>query len=168
MNIFKTVFSAIAIFFSLLFHKIVGAADPELPVIAGLDAIVKLDGKQVAWATNVSFDEDFELQGIRTLGFHGDRGYKSQGYNCNVTVGTFTLQAGVDDALPVPTRRSILTSGLADFELLDLITGKTLYILRQCKCATTGVNFDSGSLSVKNTTWRCREVIPVNVSGIKS
>jgi len=150
----------LSLLFLLLFSKIRGAEDPDLPVVAGLDAIVKLDGKVIGWATNVSFDEDFELQGIRTLGFHGDRGYKSQGYNCTITVGTFVLQGDVSDSLPVPTRRTILTSGLVDFELIDLITGGTLYILRQCKCATSGVNLDSGSLSTKNTTWRCREVLP--------
>lgn len=148
----------------LIFANIKGAQNPELPVIAGLDAIVKLEGVVIGWATNVSFDEDFELQGIRTLGFHGDRGYKSQGYNCTITVGTFVLQKGVSDALPVPTRKSILTSGNTSFELLDLITGKTLYILSGCKCATHGVNFDSGSLATKNTTWRCREVLPVDTS----
>jgi hypothetical protein len=144
----------------LLLTNIQGAADPELPVLAGLDAIVKLEGKIVAWATNVSFDEDYELQGIRTLGKHGDRGYKSQGYNCTVTVGTFVLVGSIADNLPVPTRRTILTSGLVDFELLDLNSGKTLYVLRGCKCATHGVNLDSGSLSSKSTTWRCMEIIP--------
>ena len=162
-------FSLIFCFFSTLFRgKMSGAmADPDLPVLAGIDAIVKIGTQTIGWATNVNFDEDFELQGIRTLGHHGDRGYKSQGYNCSVTIGTFSLQAGVDDALPVPTRQTVLTSGLVDFDLIDLITGATLYTLRQCKCATSGVTFDSGSLSVKNTTWRCREVVPVGVSGVQ-
>jgi len=160
---FNKCFSIFLLFFScivLAMMTIKGAQDPDVPVLAGLDAIVKLDGKIVAWATNVSFDEDFELQGIRTLGFHGDRGYKSQGYNCTITVGTFVLIGSISDNLPIPTRRTILTSGLVSFELLDLVTNKTLYILRECKCATSGVNLDSGSLSSKNTTWRCREVIP--------
>jgi len=148
------------IIFLKLIKPIRGAVDPDMPVLAGLDAIIKLDGQVVAWATNLSFDEDFELQGIRTLGHHGDRGYKSQGYNCTVTVGTFVLEGDVDDHLPVPTRNSILTSGLASFEVIDLITGDTLYILKECKCATSGVNLDSGSLSSKNTTWRCRAVLP--------
>lgn len=154
------------LFFRLLFNSIEGAQDAELPVLAGLDAIIKLDGQIIGWATNLSFDEDFEIQGIRTLGFHGDRGYKSQGYNCTVSVGTFVLQGDVADNLPVPTRRTILTSGVVSFEVLDLITGNTLFILSQCKCATSGVNLDSGSLSSKNTTWRCREVLPIegNVS----
>jgi hypothetical protein len=145
---------------NLFLLSIEGNQDPDVPVLAGLDAIVKLDGKVVAWATNLNFDEDFELQGIRTLGFHGDRGYKSQGYNCTVTVGTFVLIGDQADALPVPTRRTILTSGQVDFEVLDLVSETTLFVLSQCKCATSGVSLDSGSLSSKNTTWRCREVIP--------
>lgn len=147
-----------------LFTSFQGNADPDLPVLAGLDSVVYLDGKLIGWATNVSFDEDFELQGIRTLGFHGDRGYKSQGYNCSVTVGTFVLLGSVADNLPVPTRRTILTNGLVDFFLFDLVTDDPLFILKSCKCATVGVNLDSGSLSSKNTTWRCKEVIPKEVS----
>jgi len=117
-------------FSQLLFAGIRGAtATPDLPVLAGLDAVVKLDGKIIAWATNLSFDEDFELQGIRTLGYHGDRGYKSQGYNCSVTVGTFVLIGTIGEALPVPTRKTILTSGVLDFEVMDLNTNKTLYVL---------------------------------------
>ena len=149
---------------NILFSSFIGGVDPDLPVLAGLDAVVYLDNRLVAWATNVSFDEDFELQGIRTLGFHGDRGYKSQGYNCSVTVGTFVLLGTVPDNLPVPTRRTILTSGLVDFFLFDLVTDEPLFILKACKCATIGVNMDSGSLATKNTTWRCKEVIPKEVS----
>lgn len=143
--------------FKILFAKFNGSAS-DLPVMAGLDAIFKINGEVVGWATNVSFDEDFELQGIRTLGFHGDRGYKSQGYNCTVTIGTFVLQTKEDNAVPTPSRDTILTSGTIDMELIETVTNTTLYILEQCKCATIGVNVDSGSLATKNTTWRCRKV----------
>lgn len=151
-------FIALILFIAMINVK--GAIDPDLPVLAGIDAIVKFEGNTVAWATNISFDEDFELQGIRTLGFHGDRGYKSQGYNCSITVGTFVLEGDVADNLPTPTRRNILTSGLTSFELLNAQSGLTMYILKGCKCGTSGVSLDSGSLSQKNTTWRCQEVLP--------
>jgi len=132
-------------------------------VLAGLDAKLFMDNKEIGWATNVSFDEDFELQGIRTLGYHGDRGYKSQGYNCTVTIGSFVLMGVFDNAVATPTRSTILTSGAISMELMDQ-NGNTLYILKQCRCATKGVNADSGSLATKNTTWRCREVIPKQTS----
>ena len=158
MKKIKQIIENIYLAILLLFDKIQGAED-DLPVLAGLDAIFKIEDNVVGWATNVSFDEDFELQGIRTLGFHGDRGYKSQGYNCTVTIGTFVLQGNISDAVPTPTRETILTSGTLKMELIDLVTGETLYILQECKCATIGVNMDSGSLATKNTTWRCRKVI---------
>jgi len=158
INLFK-------LFLFSLFGKLSGAeTGDETPVMAGLDAIVKLDGKTIAYATNVSFDEDFELQGIRTLGFHGDRDFKSLGYNCSVTVGTFVLEGSVDDALPTPSRTTIIKSGLVNFELIDLKSGSVLYILYGCKCATKNVTFEGTSLANKNTTWRCREAKEKTVS----
>jgi len=144
----------------------------ELPVIAGLDAVVVIDGKVCGWATSMNWSEDFEVQGIRTLGFHGDRGWKSMGYNCSIRVGTLVLFAGdtTQDAVPLETRRSILKSGLAQFEVYgpDAVTGerKHLFTLKDCKCGTQDINFDTGALAARNTTWRCREVAPnaTNVS----
>jgi hypothetical protein len=58
-------------FFKIVFLKFEGASDT--PVLAGLDAVVKYEGQTIGYATGLDFDEDFELQGIRTLGYHGDR-----------------------------------------------------------------------------------------------
>ena len=156
----------ISFLIAFLFSRLQGAQEIDTDkVLAGLDAIVTQGDKPVAWATNVSFDEDFELQAIRTLGKHGDRGYKSQGYNCTLTVGTFVLQgANIPGKLKTSTRDSILTDGSLDFALISVETGETLYILKDCRCATKGVTLDNGSLSQKNTTWRCREVKEMNVS----
>lgn len=161
LTIILSLLATSAAWAKLLFRPIIGA---DTPVMSGLDAIVKFNGKVVAYATNINFDEDFELQGVRTLGYHGDRDFKSMGYSLQITVGTFVLQGTVSDNLPVPDRQSILTAGLTDFELIDLVTGKTLYILQGAKCATIGVTFDSGSLTQKNTTWRGKNVKTVEVS----
>ena len=56
-------------FFIIMFQLLVGIFKnkfkyaSDVPVMAGLDAIVKQDGKEVAYATGIDFDEDFELQG---------------------------------------------------------------------------------------------------------
>jgi hypothetical protein len=154
------------LFLQILLFAIIGKlfGKEDTPVIAGLDAIVKYNGTTIGYATNVSVDEDFELQGIRTLGYHGDRDFKSMGYNANMSVGTFVLQGDVIDALPTPTRKTIIKTGLVNFELLDLNTGETLYIVQGCKCATKGISFDGNSLATKNTTWRCKELLEKNVS----
>jgi len=44
------------------------AVNTEGPVGAGLDSILIQDGRVVTFASEVTFDEDFELEGIRTLG----------------------------------------------------------------------------------------------------
>jgi hypothetical protein len=133
--------------------------------MAGLDAIVKQDGKIVAYATGVTLDEDFELQGIRTLGFHGDRDFKSMGYTASFRVGTFVLLGGaIEGALTTPTRTNILQATLLDFEIIDLINKQTLYIAQGCKCATKNTAIESGALATKDTTWRCKNIKPLQVS----
>ena len=59
----KKLFSLFLLLFNCLLGRLHGAADKESPVMAGLDAIVKLEGKTIGYATNVNIDEDFELQG---------------------------------------------------------------------------------------------------------
>jgi len=132
----------------------------ELPVIAGNDAFVKIDGKKVAWATDITVDQDFELQPVRTLGHHGDRGFKSVGYNANFTVGSFKLlkSAKADEALPQETRTSIITSGLATFEIIDSITGDVFAILSKSKIATDNMTFANNDMAKRTTNWKCTEV----------
>lgn len=51
----------------------------EGSVGAGLDVTITQDNKQIAFASGLNFDQDYEVEGIRTLGFHGDRFFKSMG-----------------------------------------------------------------------------------------
>ena len=53
------------------------ATNSEGPVGAGLDSLLIQDGHIVTYCSEITFDEDFELEGIRTLGYHGDRFFKS-------------------------------------------------------------------------------------------
>lgn len=134
---------------------------PELPVIAGADVLIYQNGRLVGWGTDAGFDEDFHLEPINTLGRHGPRGHKSTNYSCSVNIGAFLLSNPEQDSLKVPTRRTIVNSGLTTFQMIERGTGLLLYELRGCKCGTHSVNIDQ-SLSRKTTRWECTEVIPVN------
>jgi hypothetical protein len=91
--------------------------------------------------------------------------FKSMGYTANFNVGSFVLSGGaIEGALPTPTRASIITTKLVDFEVLDLASGKTLYVLQGCKCGGKATNFDANALATKQTRWRCKIVKPVDVS----
>jgi len=135
----------------------------DLPVIAGNDAEVYMEPNElIAWATDLSIDEDFELQGIRTLGVHGDRGFKSVGYNCNFNVGSFVLNKKALETLPYETRSTILKSGLINFFVKDKVTGEVILKLKYCKLATHNRTFAANDMAKRTTTWRAREVLEVD------
>ena len=102
------------------------ATNSEGPVGAGLDSILIQDGVVVTFASGLNFDQDYELEGIRTLGFHGDRFFKSMGYTCSVTVETHVLRgANVQGALATPGWQAdgsfnLNTAGEFDFVIADV------------------------------------------------
>jgi hypothetical protein len=148
----------------ILLDMFKGAVD-EIPVLAGLDAIVKQDGKTIAYATGVDFDEDFGLQPILTLGKHGPRGFKSTNYSCSFNVASFVLSGkNIDGAVSIPDRASILTKLPVDFEIIDLATNKTLYIAQGAKCGGAATNFSATELATKSSRWMCMNLKPMAVS----
>lgn len=142
------------------------ASNPEGPVGAGLDAILTQDGSIVTFASGVNFDIDWELEGIRTLGFHGDRFFKSMGYTANVSVETYTLRgANVEGALATPGwqndgSNNINTAGAFDFVISDLDTLTVLYTLISTKLGSESNQFPARGLNTKTTNWRCARVLP--------
>jgi hypothetical protein len=138
--------------------------DEAEKVLSGMDAIIKQGGDTVGFATGVNIDEDFALQGIKTLGHHGDRGFKSTDYNCRMTIDSFILQGTVAKTLNLPTRENVLNFPPFDFDLIDATTGSTLLTVSGAKCSTKAWSMNAGQLSAKNTTWLGRQVKEKNVS----
>lgn len=140
------------------------------PVKAGLDAIFTQNSRTIGFATEVSIDEDFMLEAIVTLGYHGPRGFRSLGYDSNMTVGTMILDplnadgSQVTDNVITATRRTINTIEDFTFELIDLITSQVFLKASQCKPSNNSWSMAAAQLSNKNTQWKVREVLPVNVA----
>jgi len=134
---------------------------PELPVLAGMDDLVYQSGRLIGWAVDAGFDEDFHIEPVNSLGYHGPRGHKSTNYSCSVRLSAFVLTSNVGDQLKVFTRDDIVKSGLLTFQLVDKNSGDLLYELVGCKLATHSVNIDQ-SLSRKQTRWEATRVIPIN------
>ena len=142
------------------------AANPEGAVGAGLDSIVIQDGVVVTFASGVNFDEDFELEGIRTLGFHGDRFFKSMGYTASMTVETYVLRrANEPGALGTPGWQAdgtftLNTAGEFDFVIADVHDLTVLFTILKTKLSTQAVQFPARGLNTKSTTWRSSRIIP--------
>lgn len=141
-------------------------ANSEGPVGAGLDTILIVDGVVIVYATDVTIDQDFELEGIRTLGYHGDRFFKSMGYTANLSVGTYVLREGdVDGALPTAGWQAdgtfnLNTAGESDWVMADVDTLRVLVTCLGTKQATENIQFPTRGLNTKGTTWRASRVLP--------
>ena len=142
------------------------AVNSEGPVGAGLDSILVQDGRPVAFATEVTVDEDFELEGIRTLGFHGDRFFKSMGYTASASIGTYIIrEGGHPGALATPGwqangKFTLNTAGEFDFVVADVDTLTVLITMLGTKLSTQNTQFPARGLNTKATNWKISRVLP--------
>lgn len=142
------------------------AFNSEGPVGAGLDSIIIQDGKIVTFASGLNFDQDYELEGIRTLGFHGDRFFKSMGYTANASIETYVLRAAnASGAVKTPGWQTdgtfnLNTAGEFDFAVADVDTLNILFTLLGVKLAREDVQFPARGLNTKTTNWRVSRILP--------
>jgi hypothetical protein len=142
------------------------AATPEGAVGAGIDSILVQDGRIITFASDVSYSVDYELEGIRTLGFWGDREFKSLGMTGNANIGTYLLRGkDVEGALGTPGVQAdgtvnINSAGLFDFAMLDLFSLEVLITLLGCKLGNEDVQFPARGLNTKATQWRFSRPVP--------
>lgn len=50
---------------------------------------IAVNGSVVGLVTQASYDEDWGVQPANVLNYHGPVDYDSQGYSCNITLGTY-------------------------------------------------------------------------------
>lgn len=142
------------------------AANPEGAIGAGLDSILIQDGKIVAFASGVNFDADHEIEGVRTLGFHGDRFFKSMGYTASITIDTYVIRrANEPGALATPGWQSdgsynMNTAGEFDFVIADVHSLAVLFTALRCKLSTESAQFPARGLNTRSTSWRSSRIIP--------
>lgn len=58
-------------------------------IAGGAWVAIWIDDEAVGLATQASYDEDWGVQPANVLNYHGPVDYDSQGYSCNITLGTF-------------------------------------------------------------------------------
>lgn len=142
------------------------AGQSEGPVGAGLDSIITQDGRVVGYASECNVQEDYELEGIRTIGFYGDRFFKSMGYTANMTIGTYLLRRRDEPGALFTTgwqadgSFNLNTAGAFDFAFADLGSLDILLTAIACKNNTVDTAFPSRGLNTKQVTWKVSRVLP--------
>lgn len=139
--------------------------EPDGPVGAGIDTLLMQDNRMISYAAGLNVNDDYELQGVRTLSFYGDREFKSLGYNMNFTIDSFILRSIIDGGLSLPGWQpdgscNINSSGLYTFTALDIHTLIVLYTLIGCKFSGHDLTMAQGQLNTKNTRWRGYAALP--------
>jgi hypothetical protein len=59
------------------------AGSPRGPVGSGIDCFLMQDNTIMAYSTDLNVTEDYQLDGVQTLGYYGFRELLSLSYDCN-------------------------------------------------------------------------------------
>jgi hypothetical protein len=137
-------------------------------VLAGIDCLIYQGNTQAAYTTDMNMSEDWQLEGIQTLGTHGFRDFMSLGYDLNFTLGTFLLRgADIAGNISLPgwqpdntNNINAPSSGLYTFSAVDIHTQTTLFTVLGGKYGGGDLAVAVGSLMTRQTRWRGRKMLP--------
>jgi hypothetical protein len=134
--------------------------------MSGIDCFLMQDNTILAYSTSLTISEDYQLDGVQSLGYYGFRDLLSLGYDCNLTLDTFLLRgADIAGSVSLPGwqpdgNNNINSAGLYTFTILDLHTLTTLATILGCKYGGGDLTIAQGSLMKRATKWRARMNLP--------
>jgi len=140
--------------------------ESEAPVSAGIDSIIMQDNRILGYTTEMSMSEDNSLQGIETLGFYGNRDFKSLSNVVNITLATFLLTGeDIAGALSIPGwqpdgTNNINSSGYYNFTGINIHTLTALFTAIGCKMGGRDLSIAVGSLNTNSTRWMGKALLP--------
>ncbi len=141
-------------------------------VAGGAWVQVLINGDPVGLANQASYDEDWAINAVNVLNYHGPVDYDSQGYSCSITLGTFVPEKpdlgpwpdGGTKALHefLPTRSEVQSNDgkPGEFDLLQFVntaTGEILNQFRKVMLASNGTQISPNSYVTANMRFMCVE-----------
>ena len=144
----------------------VSGGSPQGPVGSGIDCFVMQGNNILGFSTSMDIDEDYDLEGIQTLGYFGNRYILSKGYNLDFNLDTFLLLGSdIEGALSLPGwmpdgNNNINSSGLYNFTLLNVHTLTVLATVMGAKYGGGKLTVAKGELLKRSTKWKGRALIP--------
>ena len=128
-------------------------------VMTGAKAIFRLNGVQVAFASNCSFNENIQLEEVNVLDKIESIEHAEVGYRVDLSCQTFRIQnQSVKQLGIMPRLEDILTNGEITAEVVDRQTNSVLLLMEGVKLESRQTTVDSRGLMTE--TW--------NFKGIKS
>jgi len=124
-------------------------------VITGARAIFRINSQKVAYASNVSFNENIALEDINVLDKYNPEELAETGYTVDFTCTVFvTEDETIKELGLMPRFQDLITAGVMTAEIIDRKTEKVLLVLSGVKSLGR-----SGTLDARGTfteTWNFR------------
>jgi len=128
-------------------------------VMTGAKAIFRLNGVQVAFASQVTFNENIQLEEVNTLDRLETLEYAEVGYRVDLSCQTFRVAEQSVKQLGFMSKLSqLLTQGVLTAEVIDRTTNAVLLLMEGVKLESRQTTVDARGLMTES--W--------NFKGIKS
>lgn len=121
-------------------------------VMTGPRAIFRLNGNQVAYASNVSFNENIQLEEVNTLDRLEVLEHAEVGYRVDMSCQNFRVaNQSVKQLGIMPRLAQILTQGVLTAEIIDRASGAVILLMEGVKLETRQTSVDARGLMTE--TW---------------
>lgn len=120
----------------------VGDASGATKVQTGARTIFRLNGVQVAYASQCTYNENVQLEEVNVLDNIAVEEHAEVGYRVDISCQTFRVQGKSIKQLGLMSKfADLLTTGILTAEVIDRVSGTTLLLM-------TGVKLESRQSSV--------------------
>jgi hypothetical protein len=120
--------------------------------MTGAKAIFRINGTQIAYASNVSYNENIQLEEINVLDKLETLEYAETGYRVDMSCQTFRVANNSVKQLGIMKKLGdILTQGVMTAEIIDRVTNATLLLMEGVKLESRQSSVDARG--VMTETW---------------
>jgi hypothetical protein len=126
-------------------------------VMTGAKAIFRLNGVQVAFASNVSYNENIQLEEVNVLDRIETLEHAEVGYRVDLNCTAFRVQnESVKQLGIMPRLQDILVSGELTAEIIDRVSNSVILLMEGVKMESRQTTVDARG--VMTETWGFRGI----------
>jgi len=127
-------------------------------VMTGAKAIFRLNGVQVAYASQVTFNESIQLEEINVLDQLENKELAEVGYRVDLSCQTFRVaNQSVKQLGFMPNLADILTQGELTAEVVDRVTSAVLLLMEGVKLESRQTSVDARGVMTESWNFRGRK-----------
>jgi hypothetical protein len=132
--------------------------------MTGAKAIFRINGNQIAFASNVSWNENYQLEEVNVLDRLETTELAEVGYRVDFSCQTFRVANNSVKQLGImPRLEDVLTSGAMTAEVIDRQTNAVIMLMEGVKLETRQATVDARGMMTE--TWNFRGVRATDEAG---